>query len=104
MKYSEMINTMKNSAAVLDIQNIAQNGLTTRIFEALGAETKIVTTNSNILHYDFYNSKNVLIIDRNNPVIEKSWLDAPYEEYDINLLKKYHIKNWIMEVFDIQDT
>lgn len=101
MKYSEMIKMMNHSIAVLDMQNIFQNGLTTRIFEALGARVKIVTTNRNILDYEFFNSNNILVIDRNNPIIERNWLDTPYEEYDKVLLNKYHINSWISEVFDI---
>jgi len=101
MKYAEMIGTMKNSRAILDIQNISQNGLTTRIFEALGSRSKIITTNMNILDYEFYNGNNIYLIDRNNPLIENSWLNLPYEDYDTELINKYHIKSWINEVFDI---
>jgi hypothetical protein len=102
MKYFEMIKTIEGSLAILDIQNVSQHGLTTRIFEALGARSKIVTTNSNIIDYEFYNDRNILIVDRNNPIIEKSWLHAPYEKYDDKLLGNYHITRWIQEVFDIK--
>lgn len=102
MKYATMINIIENSRAILDIQNISQNGLTTRIFEALGAKSKIITSNKNILKYDFYNSENIFIVDRNNPVIEKEWLEHPYYEYDFSLLGKYNINYWILEVFDLK--
>ena len=102
MEYSEMIERINKSVAILDIQNISQNGLTTRIFEALGARSKIVTTNRNILEYEFYNDNNILIVDRNVPVIDKKWLASDYEEYDEALLNNYHINSWIKDVFDIE--
>lgn len=99
MNYIKMVKTINKSVAILDIQNNSQHGLTTRIFEALGAKTKIVTTNCNIMKYEFYNTNNILIVDRNNPLIDKSWFNLPYHEYDKNIYEKYNIRNWINEVF-----
>jgi hypothetical protein len=102
MKYSHMLEEIENSVAVLDIQNISQCGLTTRVFEALGAGVKIITVNDSIRKYDFYNDDNILIIDRKRPEIEKLWIDIPFRQYEENTLKKYHIEEWIKEVFGIQ--
>jgi len=101
MKYSDMLREIENSAAVLDIQNISQSGLTTRIFEALGAGSKIITVNRSILDYDFYNESNILLLDRNYPKIEQEWLDVPFMPYDESILKKYYIKQWVKEVFGV---
>jgi len=100
VKYHDMIRTIENSLSVLDIQHASQHGLTTRIYEALGAKSKIATTNRNIMEYDFYNENNILVIDRDNPVINKSWLELPYVEYDYELLIRYSISNWILDIFN----
>lgn len=101
MEYSKMINTLQNSIAILDIQNSAQHGLTTRIFEALGTKTKIITTNENIINYEFYNLNNICIIDRKNPKIDEHWLGTPYLDYEIDIYKKYSLKSWIIDVFGL---
>lgn len=64
-----MIAVLAISKAQIEIQHPSQKGLTTRAFESLGTKTKLITTNPAIRQYDFYNSNNILIIDRNNPVI-----------------------------------
>nr|HRC89952.1 hypothetical protein [Bacteroidales bacterium] len=102
LKYSEMISVIKNSRAILDIAHINQRGLSTRVFEALGAKSKIVTTNKSIIDYDFYNQHNILLIDPNKPVIPNIFLESAYEDYDIKILKNYYIKKWILDVFDIK--
>jgi hypothetical protein len=100
MKYGAMLENIENSIAILDIQNISQQGLTTRVFEALGAGAKVITVNESIVKYDFYNKKNILIIDRDNPEIEKSWMSIPYEKYSDDFLHNYHISKWVTDVFD----
>lgn len=69
IRYSEMIAVLAISKAQIEIQHPSKKGLTTRAFESLGTKTKLITTNPAIRQYDFYNSNNILIIDRNNPVI-----------------------------------
>ncbi|MCE5344876.1 MAG: hypothetical protein LLG13_01140 [Bacteroidales bacterium] len=103
MKYSEMLDVIEKSAAVIDIQNISQHGLTTRVFEALGAGIKIITVNENIIKYDFYEKENILLINRDNPVIEESWLDLPYKHYDESTIQNYHIENWAADVFEFRN-
>jgi hypothetical protein len=103
MKYSHMLKQIEKSVAVLDIQNIGQCGLTTRIFEALGAGSKVITINENIFGYDFYNKENILVIDRNYPKIEKSWLDIPFNKYEGSILNRYYIEEWVKEVFGLDD-
>lgn len=104
MKYSHMLEEIEKSIAVLDVQNISQCGLTTRVFEALGAGVKIITVNESIRKYDFYNDDNILLIDRKHPEIEKKWLDAPFRQYEECTLKRYHVEEWIKEVFGVSET
>jgi hypothetical protein len=101
MNYYGMVRMLKRSCAILDIPKPSQHGLTTRIFEALGAGVKVITTNDNIRDYEFFNVNNFLIIDRENPMIDRNWIKNPYEKYENKALKKYNISSWIIDVFDI---
>ena len=100
MNYKEMIGIVKRSSAVLDIPKPTQRGLSTRVIEALGAGVKVITTNVNVKEYEFYNCNNFLIIDREKPLIEKEWMPLPYKVYDEGLVNRYHISNWIGDVFN----
>jgi hypothetical protein len=84
--------------AVVDIEHPNQRGLTMRTFEALGAGKKLITTNRNILEYDFYNENNICVIDRNTPRIPDEFLASPYQPLPTDLYEKYSIWAWLDEV------
>lgn len=81
--------------ALLDVQYASQNGLTMRTIEAIGCGVKLITTNSNIKKYDFYNENNCLVIDRNNPIIDEEFLKKAYVPLSQKIYEKYSIKSWV---------
>ena len=95
----DLLDVIAKSKAVLDIQHPKQTGLTMRTIEMLGAERKLVTTNAAIREYDFYNPNNICIIDRENPVLDKSFLSSPYQPIDKALYHKYSIDGWLEYIF-----
>lgn len=94
-----VISLVSQSKAIIDIQHPNQLGLTMRTIEVLGMGKKIITTNEDIINYDFYNKKNIFIINRNNPLVDKDFFDSPYEEIPENIYNNYSISNWIKHVF-----
>ena len=94
------VNDYANSAKVLlDINRKGQKGLTFRIFESLGLEKKIITTNADVKNYDFYNPNNILIIDEENVSIPLEFFNNEYEKISDAILKKYTLDGWISQVF-----
>ena len=69
-----------------------------RNIEILGLKRKLITTNKDIVNYDFFNENNIFILDRNNPIIDISFLEKPYVMLNEDIYKKYSLKNWIIEV------
>ena len=99
MGTGETADAMTGHTAVLDIQHPTQRGLTMRTFEALAAQTKLITTNSAIQYYDFYDPENIAIIDRESPVLPDGFLDTPYAPVPKGVTDKYSINNWIRTLF-----
>ena len=89
------INNISSSKSVLDIQFESQIGLTMRTIETLGYGTKLITTNSYVSEYDFYNPQNILIINRQNPVINKEFFLSEYETPENEVLNKYTLSSWV---------
>lgn len=85
---------LSSSNVVLDIQHPKQTGLTMRTIETLGAKKKLLTTNKQIIEYDFYNPANVLVVDRKNPVIPDEFMITPYVEIPQEIYNKYYIDSW----------
>lgn len=91
----EVMDIIANSRVVLDVQHPKQTGLTMRTIEMLGAERKLITTNPAVKEYDFYNPQNILIIDRENPHIDKDFLVSPYQPTNDELYQKYSLDGWL---------
>lgn len=79
----------KASKVTIDCPLTNQRGLTMRTFEALSLGIKIVTTNKDIVNYDFYNPNNIFIVEDTNSQISEDFFDTPFdnsfsmEEYSI---------------------
>lgn len=101
LDYYNMIKLLSKSKACIDIPYAPQQGLTTRAFESMSLQTKVITSNKNIMRYDFYCPENNNVIDLNNPIIDKEWLDEPYKKLDEAILSKYCISSWINDIFNL---
>jgi len=88
------------SKCVVDIHSPHQSGLTMRAIEALGAKRRLITTNNNVKCYDFFDDKNVLIFNMNNPIISLSFLEKDFEPIQDNTHTKYSLAEWVMVIFE----
>lgn len=94
-------NKINESIAILDLLRDDQEGLSFRIFEAMGFQKKIITSNKYAQEFDFYNPENILIIDPENPEIPESFFKTPYIPIPEEIYRKYSLEGWVEEVFNI---
>lgn len=90
----EIDKLFSESSIILDAPQKGQSGLTIRVIEALGAKKKIITTNSDVINYDFYRPENIYVYNG------KFNFNAPFFKcnyYDIskNIYEKYTLNNWL---------
>lgn len=83
---------------IIDINHPKQVGLTMRTIEMLGLNKKILTTNKYIKDYDFYNPKNIIIINRKNIDFKHNINAQNYELVSEKIKNKYSLSSWINEV------
>ncbi len=94
--FSQIYQYADNTKVVIDISHPNQKGLSMRPYECLGLERKLITNNSEIMKYDFYNPDNIFIInDFDNLDIPESFLNTPYQKLPAAIYEKYHISNWL---------
>lgn len=98
----EVAEKIKKSKIIIEIQRKEQVGLSFRVFEALGHNKKLITTNADVVNYDFYNPQNILVIDEDNIDIPEGFVDTPYEPVDKAILENYYLENWVKKVFNLQ--
>lgn len=105
-KYSPLnqltiVDIFSKSKAILDVCHHNQAGLTMRTIEALGAKRKLITNNLNVEAYDFYDPRNILILDEKNIQISNEFLDSDYVPIRSDIHARYSIDGWINEVFEL---
>lgn len=83
----------------IDVQHPKQTGLTMRTIETLGAKKKLITTNADVVNYDFYRPENILVIDRQNPVIPESFVKSEWKDISEEIYNKYSISSWLETIF-----
>lgn len=100
MNREAVINVVNTSKAIIDISHPSQVGLTMRSIEMLGACRKLITTNINVLSYDFYHPNNILYYDGeiSNHEVE-IFLNLPYQQINNDIYTKYNIGNWVRNLF-----
>lgn len=99
LSHSENSNLMHGAKIILDINHPKQSGLTMRTLETLGAQKKLITTNLNIVDYDFYDPNNIFVLDRKEPFIPIEFLINEFNPSSPFILSKYSINGWIEELF-----
>lgn len=90
-----------NSKATLDIAHPLQSGLTMRTIELIGMQKKVITTNQDIINYDFYHKDNIFILDRNNPKIDIAFLNKHFKPIPAEILLKYNINSWLKTIISL---
>ncbi len=97
LKGAEMEKLYKNSRCVLDSAQAGQIGLTIRVLEALGAKKKLITTNEDVVNYDFYCPENIYVYDGKID-LENPFFKNDYKEIDKDVYEKYALRNWLREI------
>lgn len=95
----KLLDLYRKSKIIVDINHPRQTGLTLRCIETLGAKRKLVTTNPDIVNYDFYNPKNILVIDRQNPIIPEYFLNDSFEDVPMDIYNSYSLSTWCSKIF-----
>lgn len=92
----ENLKNIETSDIIIDILNNANGGISFRAFEALYYTKKLITNNTNITQYDFYDDHNILIwTDHITPEEIQSFLKKPYRSPNQEIIYKYSFTNWI---------
>jgi hypothetical protein len=95
---SKIFEIFSSSNCIIDIHHPLQNGLTMRTIEAIGAKKKIITTNNSIKRYDIYNEDNIMVIDRNDPVVDHAFLQKPYSVLKEDVYERYSMERFLLDI------
>lgn len=102
LSFKENLIHLKESKTILDFKNDIHYGLSFRTFESIGFKKKLITNNSLVKSYDFYNPKNIFILEENYSQRELiNFLKQPYQDMSPEITDKYSFTNWIKYLLSI---
>jgi hypothetical protein len=70
----EVLARYARAAAILDVPNNSQSGLTMRTFETLGAHRKLVTTNARVASAGFFDPDVIAVLEKGQQLPPRAWL------------------------------
>lgn len=100
LSQGEIVDLVRKSRVVLDIQHPKQTGLTMRTIEMLGADKKILTTNNDIINYDFYNKDNIQLVDRDISDLDFRFFHTKYNKVPKEIKHNYSLESWLLELLN----
>lgn len=99
LTHQQIIDYYQKSKSVLDINKPFQYGLTIRTFEVLASGRKLITANTDIKNYPFYNPKNILVLDRENIQLDAEFFKTEFEPLDKEALHMMSLDSFIECLF-----
>ena len=99
--FADMVAKVLEHNVLLDFANDIHNGLSFRTFEAIGYKKKLITNNSLVKSYDFYNSNNIFVIEGENYEGLEDFIRGSYQTISPNIVEKYSFSNWINYILNI---
>lgn len=103
VSYYENLNHVLSSSLLIDVQIHTQSGLSFRVFESIGYDKKLITTNKEIANYEFYNPNNILIWNNQSTQEFLNFYNTPYYPLSEEIKKKYALDNWVKFVLKLND-
>lgn len=71
------------------------------MLEALGAKKKLITTNEDVVSYDFYRPENIYIYIYNGKIdLDNIFFKENYKELSKEIYDKYSLRNWLKEIVE----
>ena len=95
MEYHDVLDCIKNSRAVLEINRRDQVGLTTRSLEALYYGKPLITNNRKIFEKKYFGKDNACVLDINDPSGFIEFIKTATPCYSPDAYEYYSVRKWL---------
>ncbi|WP_308006688.1 hypothetical protein [uncultured Chryseobacterium sp.] len=100
MDFKDSILNTQQSNVILDFQNSMHNGVSFRVFGAVGYQKKLITNNPLVKNYDFYNPHNIFVFTNENIHEVEHFLKQDFVELPPEIREKYSFTHWIKQILN----
>jgi hypothetical protein len=99
LSYRKLMELSRRTAVILDLPHAAQSGMTMRAIEAVGLGKKLITTASDVIHYDFFSIENVQLLQTDDLRLDREFICKPPAPYPETIRRRYSLDAWLEDVF-----
>ncbi len=100
--YSENLDLLPSARVILDAPHLdVHQGLSLRVFEALGAGKKLITTNPQVLRCDFYHPDNIHLLTDDDAALAR-FLSVPAVPVAPELRLRHGFSAWLRRVLEME--
>lgn len=99
--YSENLDLLPSARVILDVPHLdVHQGLSLRVFEALGSGKKLITTNPQVLRCDFYHPDNIHLLTDDDAALAR-FLSVPIVPVAPELRLRHGFSAWLRRVLEM---
>ena len=95
MEYPDVIDAIRNSRALLEINREDQVGLTARALESLYYNKPLITNNKKIYEKKYFDPENSYVLDLNDPDGLVNFIRNTSPVFSPDAYKYYSIAKWL---------
>lgn len=95
ISYEQYLSYLSRSRCLVDLMQEGQTGITRRPVEALFWNKKLLTENSHIARYDFYDERNISILTAETEKEIEKFMSTPISEVPTEIKRRYDINHWL---------
>lgn len=99
--FKENLINLQKSDIILDFKNDIHYGLSFRTFEAIGYSKKLISNNNLVKAYDFYNPRNIFVLEGDYEMELEKFVKEPYQKLPKEIVEKYSFTNWLKYILNI---
>ena len=103
LSHNQIQKIISQTKILIDIQKPHQVGLTIRTLELLASNKKFVTTNAEIIKYNFYSNHNIGLLSRETPKIEEALIESEFIPVNPSVMQQYSIGFFLMEILGFEE-
>ncbi|WP_346353545.1 hypothetical protein [Azotosporobacter soli] len=95
VSYAEVVKMIWQTKVIIELEDTGQNGLTLRSLESLFFKKKLITDNSEIRSYAFYQPENIFILGLDKEERLKEFLQSAYQPVADEVVQEYTWERWL---------